>query len=1008
MANESKIIEIHVDLGAAIADIAKLQESITALTEANKANTKSTDAQKKAYAENTVKIKEYRSQLNSLIKEAANESKVMVEKLGHIQRLKADVSNLTLAYERLTEAELKGAKGKEVLTALKEKRAELSQLNEAYGNYSLGVGNYGRATNNLSIQLGQVMKELPNFAISARTGIMSLTNNLPMLAEAFKQVKVQQADMIKEGQKAPSMFSLITKSIFGLTGIVSLAMVALQYFSDDIIRLITNTTKADEAQKKFNDTLKEGSSIYNTSAKSINEMDVKLRLASQGLLDSDGILKEYNSTLGNTFGVATDVKGAMENIATYKTDYLNAMVAMAAANTIFEESTRKASEALAMERAGKPGFLDYLNTIDKTIGTAFDPRNWGVGAFPTILGRLANTSTITYQNYLNDIKNLRDGSLKDISSYEAEIEKIKNKYKNEPFFSQIFGGDSDTFTKLNELTKTKQDLLKQKFNEESRILENGLKKNLITQDVFDKSMLNLKKEYNKDLKKLNDEGVNKQLLKQFDYESKILEERGKSLVQGRERELAAVEADYTKKLNLSLKHIKDLEQQEKNGVKGATAALADARKKHSEYEIALQESTNRKKLEINIKYDKLAADYALSSLKNQYDKFLVENELSAQQEYDAQVVFLNKEANAKIDQLDLMALSEEEYAIKIKEIYDALALGLAKTEKARTKNLKNENQKRLQNELDSLTANGNAIFQNEDAIQKNKLAQMAINMKEEIRLAGDNEELKKSIRDKYAKQKIELESETQLKKVDKFKFWADQVLSVGNAVNKAMGALAQRELQMWAKANEGKAGFDEEYAAKKERLQIQAAKREKALGVFSAVISTAAAIIAALADKTIGAAGRIALSIAAGVTGAAQIATILATPIPTESSFGGSSSRSGSNATSTVKFHSGGVAGSAPDSPAKEQEITRTLLTTERVLSPKQTSIFDSMISSIASRGGADSVVGNVGANSTSFDTVYAAMSKALQEMPAPVMTWQEFERQQQRQQRLKANAMLK
>ena len=137
-----------------------------------------------------------------------------MRKIGHIQKLKAEVSNLTLQYERLSKEELSSTAGKRVLENLKTKREELSKLNEAYGNYSLGVGQYGRATNNLSIQLGMVMKELPNFAISARTGIMSLTNNLLMLAEAFKAVKLQQAEMIEQGKKAPSMFSLITKSIF--------------------------------------------------------------------------------------------------------------------------------------------------------------------------------------------------------------------------------------------------------------------------------------------------------------------------------------------------------------------------------------------------------------------------------------------------------------------------------------------------------------------------------------------------------------------------------------------------------------------------------------------------------------------------------------------------------------------------------------------------------------------------------------------------------------------------
>ena len=139
MANETKIIEIRIDLVKGLEDIAKLQQEITKLEAQQKANTKATVEQKNAYAANSVTIKEYRSQLNTLIKESANEIKTTVEKVGHIQKLKAEVANLTLQYERLSKAELEGTKGTTVLNDLKGKREELAKLNQAYGNYALTV-----------------------------------------------------------------------------------------------------------------------------------------------------------------------------------------------------------------------------------------------------------------------------------------------------------------------------------------------------------------------------------------------------------------------------------------------------------------------------------------------------------------------------------------------------------------------------------------------------------------------------------------------------------------------------------------------------------------------------------------------------------------------------------------------------------------------------------------------------------------------------------------------------
>ncbi len=70
----------------------------------------------------------------------------------------------------------------------------------------------------------------------------------------------------------------------------------------------------------------------------------------------------------------------------------------------------------------------------------------------------------------------------------------------------------------------------------------------------------------------------------------------------------------------------------------------------------------------------------------------------------------------------------------------------------------------------------------------------------------------------------------------------------------------------------------EEYDRKVAAIQIKAAKRDKALRIFDATVNTASAIINMLATVP-GPAGW-AMSVAAGVTGAAQIAAIASEPLP--------------------------------------------------------------------------------------------------------------------------------
>jgi hypothetical protein len=292
------------------------------------------------------------------------------KKVGYINELKIQVQQLEQRYYALTKAELQGEQGTKILTNLKEKRAELSQLQQAYGNYGLQVGHYSSATKMLGINLGQVMKEMPNFAISARIGIMSLTNNLPMLAESIQAVKLQQKEMlvvqkqliaqgkIQEAQnmKIPSMWKLVGASIFGVTGIMSLLMVAMQLWGADIIKWIGGLIKGEAAVKKLtaaqmgllsssqtlNKVMKDGGGVYGDAVSSIEKMKVQLEAARGNTELSRKALDDYNGSLGVTFGKATDVDGALKNITHNEEAYIQAMQKMAFANAFFAQSAEAA------------------------------------------------------------------------------------------------------------------------------------------------------------------------------------------------------------------------------------------------------------------------------------------------------------------------------------------------------------------------------------------------------------------------------------------------------------------------------------------------------------------------------------------------------------------------------------------------------------------------------------------------------------------------------------------
>lgn len=266
----------------------------------------------------------------------------------------------------------------------------------------------------------------------------------------------------------------------------------------------------------------------------------------------------------------------------------------------------------------------------------------------------------------------------------------------------------------------------------------------------------------------------------------------------------------------------------------------------------------------------------------------------------------------------------------------------------------------------------------------------------EVTAANGNAELIIEINRKFHLADIAATEEATKKKIENVYKYADaanNVLSQANSFSKALG---DAELANWAKTNKGKANFDAEYAKKKAKLDHDAAVRSKALNLFGAILATAKAITEALPN--------IPLSILAGAAGALQIGTIIATPIPEENA---SSSSNSTTTTLTTKLHDGGV--DTPDSKLKSDEITRTLLKSERVLSPVQTSIFDNIIRNVSLQGGSNNITSNIGTNQIDQSImIEAAMSRAFAKMPPTQLSLTEWNDFQARQLLLEENRVIK
>jgi hypothetical protein len=180
---------------------------------------------------------------------------------GSINQLRLQLNQATKAYDAMSKAERESGKGTTLLTNIQNTTTALKQLEANTGRFQRNVGNYTNAT----FQLTQVMRELPNFAQSAEIGIRSLSNNLPMLADSFGQVRKQAGGTI------PAL-KVFASSLFSFAGIFPLVLMGLIAYSKEIIAFGKELFTTTNYQKELNDALLEGSKNATSELNSIERL----------------------------------------------------------------------------------------------------------------------------------------------------------------------------------------------------------------------------------------------------------------------------------------------------------------------------------------------------------------------------------------------------------------------------------------------------------------------------------------------------------------------------------------------------------------------------------------------------------------------------------------------------------------------------------------------------------------------------------------------------------------
>ena len=190
----------------------------------------------KEVAANAVRLQ----QLNTANKNAAREAQANE---GSVNQMSASLIRLRLQYDAMSESLRKSPLGQEMVKRIQATDAALKALDGGTGRFQRNVGDY----KNQLFGLTQVFRELPGFAYSAQTGILGLSNNLPILADGFKSVAAATNEATGKVNGTMGALKIFASSIFSFGNIFAIAIGLFTIFSKQIFEFFEGTKKAAEA-----------------------------------------------------------------------------------------------------------------------------------------------------------------------------------------------------------------------------------------------------------------------------------------------------------------------------------------------------------------------------------------------------------------------------------------------------------------------------------------------------------------------------------------------------------------------------------------------------------------------------------------------------------------------------------------------------------------------------------------------------------------------------------------
>lgn len=212
--------------------------------------------------------------------------------IGSIKMLEAELKKLKDTYRSLSETDRNSILGKTMLTQINNADQNLTKINAEMANNSALAKTMGTQYNGLRTQISMVARELPNLGISLSTFIISLSNNLPYLADEISKANKQFNELKKTNQSATPVWKQMIGAIFNWQTALIVGITVLTAYSREIQAWVQELIKGNSAASILADTQKFLNELHEEAAKGASKELSQLQLLYGVTQDATRTVKE--------------------------------------------------------------------------------------------------------------------------------------------------------------------------------------------------------------------------------------------------------------------------------------------------------------------------------------------------------------------------------------------------------------------------------------------------------------------------------------------------------------------------------------------------------------------------------------------------------------------------------------------------------------------------------------------------------------------------------------------